>query len=139
MLILLVFLARVHLIDLHFAPAARFPRDEVAVAPASAAIAAIAVAITVAVTPALAFVAIGPTHHRRRSCLVLVDAHGEEADDIGREPHLTLELVYGVMRGIDVDQRIMRFAVLLDAERERLQAPIFGLADRPAAPLEEGT
>src|SRR5262245_965978 len=137
-MLILVLLARVHLIDLHLAPAARFPRGEVAVATTSAAIAAIAVAITVAVTPALAFVAIGPTYHRRWSCVVLVDAHGEEADDVGREPHLTFEFVHGVVRSFDVHQRVMRFAVLLDAERERLQAPIFGLADRSAAPLEEG-
>src|SRR5262245_38602006 len=42
------------------------------------------------------------------------------------------------MRGIDVHQRVVGFAVLLDAERERLQSPIFGLADRPATFLEEG-
>src|SRR5262245_9940914 len=42
------------------------------------------------------------------------------------------------MGGIDVHQRVVRFAVLLDAERERLEAPIFGLANRSAAPLKQG-
>src|SRR5262245_63287366 len=42
------------------------------------------------------------------------------------------------MRGIDVRQRVVCFAVLLGAERERVQSSIFSLADRSAAPLEQG-
>src|SRR5262245_18485292 len=144
-MLILVLLARVHLFDLDLASAARFPRGEVAVATASAAVAAvapiapvIAIAVTITVASALALVAIGPAHHRRRPRLVLIDPHGEETDDVGRKPHLTLELVHRIMRGIDVHQRVVRLAVLLDAERERFQAPIFGLGDRPAAALKQG-
>src|SRR5262245_61531172 len=138
-MLILALLALAHLVGFHLGSAARFPRGEVAIATTSAVIAAIAIAVAVAVTPALAFVAVGPAHHRRRPSVVLIDAHGEKANDVGREPHLTLEFVHGVMRGIDVHQRVVGFAVLLDAERERLQSPIFGLADRPATSLEEGT
>jgi hypothetical protein len=69
---------------------------------------------------------------------VLVDADGQEADDIGREPHLPLELGDSRVRRVDVQELVMCLAVLLDAVREGLEAPIFGLADRAAILLEDG-
>ena len=46
--------------------------------------------------------------------------------------HLPLHLGDRRRRRLDVHQRKVRLAVLLDAEGEDLQAPIFGLADRAA-------
>jgi hypothetical protein len=87
---------------------------------------------------ALALVAVGPSHHRRRRRVMLVNAHGEEAYDVGRKAHLTLDLDHRLVRGVDVHQHIVSLAVLLDAIGEGLQAPIFGLADRPSALLQNG-
>jgi hypothetical protein len=39
--------------------------------------------------------------------------------------------------GVDVQQRIMRLAVLLDAIAERLHAPVLGLGDRAAIRLDD--
>src|SRR5262249_34942932 len=98
------------------------------------------VAAVEAVTPvaaALALIAIRAAHHRRGSLLVLVDPDGKKANDVGREAHLTSEVCRRRRRRVDVQQREMRLAILLDAEGEALEPPIFGLADDSAAALDD--
>ncbi len=58
---------------------------------------------------------------------------GDEADDVGREAHAPLHLGDGRRRSVDVHQRVVRLAVLLDLEGEGLEAPVLGLADLAAA------
>ena len=76
--------------------------------------------------------------HRRRAGLVLVDAHGDEADHVFVEAELTLELDDRRRRRVDVHQREIGLAVLLDAEGEGFQAPGFDLGDRAAVGGDEG-
>src|SRR4029077_2827203 len=68
---------------------------------------------------------------------MLVDPDGQKADDVSGEAQLMLKLGHGVGRRVDVHQREMRLAVLLDAEGEALEPPIFGLADGPAATFDD--
>ena len=50
--------------------------------------------------------------------------------------HRKLHLLHRRRRGVDVHQRVIRLAVLLDAEGEGLQTPVFHLADLAAIGLE---
>src|SRR5262249_38887174 len=43
---------------------------------------------------------------------------GEEAQDVGMQAHATLHLDHGAGGRIDIHQRIVRFPVLLDLERQ---------------------
>ena len=62
---------------------------------------------------------------------MLVDADGEEADDVLVDIGLTLELGDRGRGRVDVEHHVMRLAVLGDAVSEAAQAPGFGLGDRP--------
>src|SRR5689334_7718170 len=99
--------------------AAITPIEPVAAAaePAAAAKAAFTALVALAV-------AIGLAHHRRRAFLELVNAHRQVAQDVFVDPLLPLDLDDRGRRRIDVQQREMRLAVLSDAERERLDAPV---------------
>src|SRR5690606_27139146 len=97
-----------------------------AIATEAAAITAIA---TGAATAATVPLAITTTHHRRGTLLQRVNADGHIADDVLVQGHLALQLGHRRRRGVEVERDIMRLAVLLDAEGERAQAPIFGLGD----------
>src|SRR5262249_1796535 len=79
-------------------------------------------------------VAVALAHLHRRFHLVRLHAHGEEADDVAGKTHAALHLVDRRGRTIDIHQRIVGLAVLLDLEGNGLDAPVFGLAD-PAAAL----
>src|SRR5205085_9377940 len=97
-----------------------------------AAIAAIAARATVAAVATIAAVALLAAHHRRRTLFMVVDADGEEADDVLVDVGLALELGNRRGRGIDVEGDVMGLAVLGDAVSEAAQAPGFGLDHRPA-------
>src|SRR4051794_29012855 len=71
-------------------------------------------------------------HHRGRAALMLVDAKGEEADDVLVDVRLALEL--GNRRGgrVDVEGDVVRLAILRDAVGEAAKTPVLGLGDLPA-------
>src|SRR5690349_20619088 len=89
----------------------------------------LAAALTVA---AAALVALLLLHLHGRLFLELVHTHRQKADDVLVDAHLPLHLRHRRVRRLDVHQRVVRLAVLVDAEREALQAPVLGLADRAA-------
>ena len=68
---------------------------------------------------------------------MLVDADGEEADDVFVEALLPLDLGDRGGRRIDVEEREVRLAVLLDAVGEGLQAPRLDLGDLAAGALDD--
>jgi len=68
---------------------------------------------------------------------VRLDPQGEEAQDVLVDAHLALHLRHGRVGGVDVEQREVRLAVLLDAVGERLDAPVLGLADGAAVRLDD--
>src|SRR5438128_610246 len=68
-------------------------------------------------------------HHRRGAFLVFVDAHRQRAQHIFGKTLLPLDLGQRGGRGIELEQREVRLAVLADAERERFDTPVFRIAD----------
>ena len=105
-------------------------------AAATEAIAAIAEAAAAALV-ALA-VALDLAHHGRRAFLKLVDANGEIAQHVFVDALLALDLHDRGRRGIKVEQREMRLAVLVDAEVQRLHAPVFVLGDLATQTFDDG-
>jgi hypothetical protein len=69
------------------------------------------------------------THHRRRAFFMLVDADGEEADDVLVDVRLALELGNRRSRRVEVERDVMSLAILGDALSEGPQAPGLGLGD----------
>ena len=84
-----------------------------------------------------AIVAVALAHLDGGLGLVLVDAHGDEADDVGRQTHAALHLGHRRRRGVDVQERVVGLAVLLDLEGDGLDAPVLGLADLSSAFLDD--
>src|SRR5215469_2950655 len=109
-----------------------------AVSAVSAAIAAlIAIAMSAAVSAVSAAIiaiaiALGAPHHRRGAVFMSIDPDREIAKNILIEPFEAFNFVDRRRRRIDVHQREMRLPILAQAVGERLDAPIFGLLDRPA-------
>ena len=68
---------------------------------------------------------------------MLVDADGEEADDVLVDVRLALELGDRRRRGVDVEHDVMRLAVLGDAVGEGAKAPGLGLDDLPAIVVDD--
>src|SRR6185369_2742135 len=68
---------------------------------------------------------------------MLIDADGEEADDVLVDVRLALELGDGRGRGVEVEGDVMRLAVLGDAIGEGAKAPGLGLDDLPAIVVED--
>ena len=68
-----------------------------------------------------------------------VDADGHEADDVLVEAHLALHLLDGRRRGVDVHQRVIGLAVLVDAIGQGLQTPVLDLRDLAAASFQNAT
>src|SRR4051812_16042580 len=89
-----------------------------AVAPVEAATAAL---VTFAIPVDLA-------HHRRGAFLVFVDTHRQRPQHVFGEALLPLDLGQRSRRRIELEQREVRLAVLADAKRERLDAPVFRIA-----------
>ena len=54
---------------------------------------------------------------------MLVNAHGEEADNVLVDGGLTLQLGNDARGGLDVEHHKVSFAVALDFVRQTLQAP----------------
>src|SRR5205814_1628073 len=104
-------------------PVAAIPAIAKAVAAIAEAVATIAEASTAALV-ALA-VAVGLAHHRGRALFVLVDAHRQVAQHVFRQPLLALDLGQRGRRRVELEHGEVGFAVLADAERERLHAPVF--------------
>ena len=100
--------------------------------PEAAAIAA--EAATVAVT---AFVAVALAHLDGRLGLMRLDAHGDEADDVGRQAHAPLHLGDRRRRGLEVHERVVSLAVFLDLESDGLQPPVLGLGNFASAFLDD--
>src|ERR1700752_3769846 len=99
-------------------------------------------AIEAVETVAAAFIAlaitVGLAHHRGRAFLVLVDTDGEIAQHIFRETLLPLDLGECGRRRIELQHGEVRLAILLDAEREALDAPVLGIAyEFPAEALDD--
>src|SRR6185369_6909875 len=121
------------------ATAAEAATTTAAITATEAATATAAEAATIAPEPAAAIavasplVAVGLAHLDGGLGLVLVDADGDEADDVGREAHAALHLGNRRRRCVEVHERVVRLAVLLDLERDGLETPIFCFADLAAA------
>src|SRR5690606_8395296 len=77
-------------------------------------------------------VAVALLHHRRRAFLVGFDRNGHVAKNVFVDAHLALHLVDGGGRSVDVHQRVMGLAVLLDAAGGGLEAPVLDPAGRAA-------
>ncbi|MNR46282.1 hypothetical protein D3C85_1652280 [compost metagenome] len=60
------------------------------------------------------------------------DGDGHVAQDVFVDAHLAFHLLDGSSRRVDVHQRVVRLAVLLDAVGEGLQAPVLDPADLAA-------
>src|SRR3954470_22894345 len=75
----------------------------------------VAAAFTIA--PA-ALVALFLLHLYRGFLLEVLDAHRQEAQHILVDAHLALHLGNRIVRGVDIHQRVVRLAVLVDAEGE---------------------
>src|SRR5215831_1022263 len=100
-----------------------------AAALAAEATALAAKAAALAIAP---IVAVALAHLHGGFALVLLDANRQKADDVGGQAHAAFHLGDRGRRCVDVHERIVGLAVLLDLEGEALEAPIFGLADPPA-------
>ena len=61
---------------------------------------------------------------------MLLDADGEETQNVLVEALLPFDLGQGCRRGIDIHEREMRLAILAHPKGEGLDAPILGLGDR---------
>ncbi|KGF69255.1 hypothetical protein LL06_12310 [Hoeflea sp. BAL378] len=110
-----------------FAVFARTARATVATVTA---IATITVAARTVVTVAAgAVVAVALLKHGRGAFLMGVDGHGHETKDVFVEAHLALHFLDGVRRCVDVHQRVMRLAVLVDTVGEGLQPPVLNTPD----------
>src|SRR5690606_23408659 len=75
--------------------------------------------------------------HGRLAFLELLDADGHEAQDVFVDAHLALHLGNRSGGSVDVQQRVVSLAVLLDAITERLDAPVLDLRDRAAIRLDD--
>src|SRR5208282_1518819 len=110
-------------------------------APASAEAAALviaeAAALVVAEAPTLAPFAALALHHRGGAFFQRLHAHREEADDVLVDAHVALHLLDRRGGRVEVEEHVMPFAVLLDAEGEVAQAPIFLLGDLAALLLDD--
>src|SRR5690606_2348307 len=69
-------------------------------------------------------VTIALLQHGRLAFLELLDADGHEAQDVFVDAHLALHLGNRSGGSVDVQQRVVSLAVLLDAITERLDAPV---------------
>src|SRR5690349_4908800 len=97
-----------------------------------------AITTIVAVKPiTAAFVAlaitVGLAHHCGGAFLVRVDADGEVAQHVFGNALLALDLGKRGRRRVDLEHCEVRLAVLLDAERKALDAPVFRIADEFSA------
>ena len=63
---------------------------------------------------------------------MLFDLQGDEAQNVFVDAHLAFHLGQGGRGGVDVEQREVRLAVLLDPVGEGLDAPVFDLFDLAA-------
>ena len=66
------------------------------------------------------------------------DAQRQNAQDVLVDAHLAFHLGHGGSRSVDVHQRKVSLAVLVDPVRERLDAPILDLADGSAILFDDG-
>src|SRR5260221_14040956 len=82
---------------------------------------------TISTIPAL--VAILLAHLDARLGFEFFDADGYETNDVGVDAHAAFHLGDGGRGSIDVEERIVRLAVLLDLESEVLETPVFLLGD----------
>src|SRR4029453_13063215 len=89
---------------------------------AAAAKAALAAAEATLALAALA-VAAARLQHGARAFLQRLDLHRQMAQHVLVDAHVALHLDHRRRGGVDVEQDIVALAVLLDAERQALQAP----------------
>src|SRR5690606_6552674 len=68
---------------------------------------------------------------------MLVDAQRQKPQDIGGQSHAPLHLGHHVRGRLDVHQRIMGLAALLNLVGEGLEPPVLGLPDLTAAILDD--
>jgi RluA family pseudouridine synthase len=83
------------------------------------------------------FAVVAAAHLGRRAFLQRFDLDRQVTDHVFAERHLALHLGHGGRGGVDVHQRVMRLAVLLDAEGEGLDAPVLRLGDLAATGGDE--
>src|SRR6516164_7187791 len=100
---------------------------------------AAAITITKTETPIVALaVTVGLAHHRGGAVLVLVHPNREVAQHILADPLLSLDLVEGGRRRVDIEQGEMRLAVLTQTVGEGLHAPLLGLGDLAPHLFDDG-
>src|SRR5262245_45495933 len=115
------------------APEAARPPATIAAKTAALAAKTAALAAEATAFPIAPFVAIALAHLHGGLGLVPLDANREKAEHVAGQAHAALHLGDGGGRRVDVHERIVRLAVLLDLEGEALEAPILGLGDPAAA------
>jgi len=91
---------------------------------------------TTAALAILAVVAVALLHHGGRLGIELLDPDGHEAQHVLGDLHLALHLGDGGRRGVDVEEREMRLAVLLDPVGEGLHAPHLDLLETATVLLD---
>ena len=69
--------------------------------------------------------------------LLNIDAPPAAVAEMERRMGLSTDVIRFITVRVDVHQREMRLAVLLDAKGEALEPPIFGLADGPALTFDD--
>ncbi|CAD5257616.1 conserved hypothetical protein [Bosea sp. 62] len=82
-------------------------------------------------------VAVALLQHDRLTFLELLDADGHEAQHVLVDAHLALHLGDGRRGSVDVQERVVRLAVLLDAIAQRLHTPVLDLGDGTAIRLDD--
>ena len=108
-----------------------------AAAAAAAEAAAATAAEAAAITTVAALVAVALAHHHRGFGLVRLDLDGEKTENLGGEAHAPLHLGHGRRRSIEVEQREVGLAALLDLVGEAFDAPVLALGDLAATLLDE--
>ncbi len=114
--------------------AAATAAPEATATPAETATVATAEAAAVAVAPV---VAVALAHLDRGLGFMLLDAYRQETDHVGGKTHAPLHLGDRGRRRVDIEERVVRFAILLDLEGDGLDAPILGLGNLAAAFLDD--
>ena len=81
-------------------------------------------------------VAVALLHHGGRAVFMLFNSDGHVTKDVFVDAHLALDLVNGRCRSIDVHQNVVSLAVLVDAVRQGLEAPVFDAPDFSAVSFQ---
>src|SRR5690606_16737078 len=75
--------------------------------------------------------------HGRLAFFMLFNANGEETKNVFVDTHLALHFGNGCGRSVNVYERVIRLAILLDAVGEGTKTPVFDLTDLAAISFKD--